>query len=81
MFYLKPCDHIHTYKYKYEVERLINNYNYYYYYGAPGAVGVRNKRFQQSASTHTGAGGKETLNIDFVGKKQAKVSTILNVCF
>ena len=30
--------------------------------------GGRNKRFQQSASTNSGAGEKETLNINAVGK-------------
>ena len=30
--------------------------------------GVENKQFQQSVSAHSGAGEKETLNINFVGK-------------
>ena len=38
----------------------------------PGAGEVEKERFQQSASTHSGARGKETLNINVVGNKSPK---------
>ena len=45
---------------------FLDNYN-----RATGAAGGRTKkRFQQSASTDSGAGEKETLNINVVGKNK-----------
>ena len=48
----------------------------------PDAAGGRQKWFQQLLPTHSGAGEKETLNVNVVGKMKTKVvqerKTVLN---
>ena len=49
----------------YYKETIVLNYNN----RVPGAAGgVEKERFRQSASTHSGAGENETLNINVIGK-------------
>ena len=65
MFYLKLCNHIHIYIYISEwlMKKTITTITVFLV-----PRGVEKERFQQSASTHSGAGEKETLNINVVGK-------------
>ena len=50
---------------------VTNQHKHYNYNRVPGAAGGgRKKRFQQSATTNSGAGSKETLNINAAGKRK-----------
>ena len=53
------------------------NYNYNFNYRAPGAEGgVETKRFQQSASTHSGAGEMETVG-KMVGSENLEYRSVV----
>ena len=56
---------------------MVNDRNYNNNNRIDGAAGgVERKRFQQSASLHSGAGEKETLNINVVGNNMTDSATL-----
>ena len=68
IFYLKLCNYIYIYIYTCIAKSLINKKGILLQPCSWCRGGVENEQFQQSASTHSGAGKRDALNINVVGK-------------